>query len=92
MYEGTESPVSVSNEKAQANQDRVFFKHLDLFPTKKNVYSLKIYTIFKMGAVLKCNFGKVYTFLQEIRCLKKIGSGIFTKYIGLCDFKLAVWL
>ena len=33
---GTKSPVSVFDEKLQANQDRVHFKHLYLFLTTKN--------------------------------------------------------
>ena len=37
VYRGTKSPVSVSDENVQANQDRVYFEHLYLFlTTKKN--------------------------------------------------------
>ena len=38
MYGGTKSPVSVSDEKVQANQDRVYFKHLYLFLTSDIYY------------------------------------------------------
>ena len=35
VHRGTKSPVSVSDEKVQANRDRVYFKHLYLWLTTK---------------------------------------------------------
>ena len=37
VYRGTKSPVSVSDENVQANQDRVYFEHLYLFLTTKKI-------------------------------------------------------
>ena len=42
------------------------------FFIQKIVNLLQIYIIFKMISVWKCNFVKVYTFLQGIRCLKNL--------------------
>ena len=54
VYRGTKSPVVVSDEKVQANQDHVYFLHLYLFlTTKKIAYLLQIYIIFEMVSILK---------------------------------------
>ena len=79
-YMLTRSPVSVSDEKVQAN--RVYFYHFDLFLTTKNNLFTSDYIYSDIGyRFWRCNFGKVYTFLQEIVCLKKLESRIFTEWI-----------
>ena len=50
----TKSLVSVSDEKVQENQDRVYFKHLYFFlPQKNSLFTLDIHIIFEMVSTLK---------------------------------------
>ena len=69
VYGGTKSPVYVSDKKSSSQ-----FSICIYFLSQQMVYfrytlSLKWYRFWK------CNFVKVYTFLQEIRCIKnqKVG-------------------
>ena len=65
VYGGKKSPVSVSDEKVQANQDRDYFKHLYLFLTTKKLFIYFRYTSsLKWYRFWRCKFVKVYTVLQ----------------------------
>ena len=88
MHSGTRSPVSVSDEKVQANQDRFCFKHSYLFITTKNsLFTSDIHYFwngidFESVILSKC----LYIFTRN-SLPKKFESRFFTKWIGLNDFK-----
>ena len=73
MYGGTKSPVSVSDEKVQANRDNVYILSICIlwFTTKNILFTSDIHYLWNgnnfEGVI---NFVKVYSFSQEIRCLK----------------------
>ena len=54
MFGGTKSPVSVSDEKVQANEDRVYFFSIRIYflPQKNNLFTSDI-VIFEMASILK---------------------------------------